>query len=104
MIVYRGMAKTEEFFRRLGRRLREIRRDRGLSQESMILLGFSGKHWQQLEGGRPVTVTTLLRVCEALDVDLASLLKDLDRGIYATAASVRRSALKKVLEKRGKSV
>ncbi len=103
--MYTGrMADTEEFFRRLGRRLREIRRERGLSQESMILLGFSGKHWQQLEGGRPVTVTTLLRACEALDVNLATLLKDLDRGIYATSASLRTSALKTVLGKRRESV
>jgi hypothetical protein len=46
----RRTADTEEFFRRLGKRLREIRRERGLSQGKMILLGFSagtGNSWRK---------------------------------------------------------
>jgi transcriptional regulator with XRE-family HTH domain len=69
-----------QFFRRLGKRVRELRRKRGHSQEDMISFGFSARHWQQIEAGRPITLTTLLRICEALDVRLTTMLAGLDRG------------------------
>jgi len=36
------------------------------------------RHWQQIEAGRPITLTTLLRICEALDVKLTTILAGLD--------------------------
>jgi DNA-binding Xre family transcriptional regulator len=33
----------------------------------MISYGFSVRHWQMIEGGRPITMFTLLRVCEAFE-------------------------------------
>jgi len=67
------------FFRRLGKRVRELRRKRGHSQEDMISFGFSARHWQQIEAGRPITLTTLLRICEALEARLTTILAGLDR-------------------------
>jgi hypothetical protein len=34
----------------------------------MISYGFSVRHWQMIEAGRPITVFTLLRVCEAFGI------------------------------------
>jgi len=48
----------------------------------MISFGFSARHWQQIEAGRPITVTTLLRICEVFHVSIARLLLGLDKGIY----------------------
>jgi transcriptional regulator with XRE-family HTH domain len=48
----------------------------------MEVRGLRAKHWQQLETGRPITVETLLRICQALGVTLAFLVVDLDLGIY----------------------
>ena len=62
----------------MGQRIKEIRRKNGYSQEDMISFGFSARHWQQIEAGRPITVTTLLRICEVLEVNLARLLRGLD--------------------------
>jgi transcriptional regulator with XRE-family HTH domain len=59
----------------------ELRRKRGYSQEDMISFGFSARHWQQIEAGRPITVKTLLRICETLEVTLLRLLRRLDAGI-----------------------
>jgi hypothetical protein len=56
---------------------------RGLSQEDMISFGFSARHWQQIEAERPITVTTLLRICEVFQVPVARLLQALDKGIYS---------------------
>jgi hypothetical protein len=39
----------------------------------MISFGFSVRHWQMIEAGRPFTVTTPLRVCETFDVPLDKL-------------------------------
>jgi transcriptional regulator with XRE-family HTH domain len=66
-----------KFFQRLGLRVRNIRRERGYSQEDMITFGFATRHWQQIEGGRPITVTTLLRIADALDMPLERLVKGL---------------------------
>jgi transcriptional regulator with XRE-family HTH domain len=94
------VANTEKFFRRLGSRLRDLRVERGLSQEDMVLYGFSGKHWQQLESGRPITVTTLLRACETLGVNMETLVRELDHGIYEKGASKATPAVIKNLSAR----
>jgi len=71
-----------KFFLALGQRIRKLRKKHGLSQEDMISFGFSARHWQQIEAGRPITVTTLLRVCEAFHAPLSKLVHGLDRDIY----------------------
>ena len=46
----------------------------------MISFGFSVRHWQQIEARRPITLTTLLRICEAPDVRLTTIVAGLDRA------------------------
>ena len=53
--------------------MRSYRTERELTQEDMISFGFSLRHWQMIEAGRPVTVVTLLRVCDTFDVSLEQL-------------------------------
>ena len=48
----------------------------------MISYGFSARHWQQIEAGRPITVSTLLRVCAVFGASIDRLVHGLDRGIY----------------------
>jgi transcriptional regulator with XRE-family HTH domain len=67
----------EEFFHALGQRIRALRLDGGYSQEDMISFGFSARHWQQIEAGRPITLTTLLRICDTFDIRPERLLKGL---------------------------
>ena len=43
----------------------------------MISYGFSVRHWQMIEVGRPMTVFTLLRVCDAFEVPLENLVAGL---------------------------
>ena len=72
------MANQETFFRALGTRVRELRKKRGYSQEDMLTFGFSTRHWQQVEAGRPITVTTLLRICEVFELPMSKLVRGLD--------------------------
>ena len=59
----------------------------------MIGFGFSARHWQQIEAGRPITVTTLLRICDAFSIRVGQLVEGLDRGIYGKNRNVLRKIL-----------
>jgi transcriptional regulator with XRE-family HTH domain len=76
------VANQQRFFRRLGKRVRELRTKHGHSQEDMISYGFSARHWQQIEAGRAITVSTLLRICAVFKTSVGRLVAGLDRGIY----------------------
>ena len=76
------LTNQQKFFLRFGKRVRELRRTRRHSQEDMISYGFSARHWQQIEAGRPITVSTLLRICAAFETSVECLVRGLDRGIY----------------------
>jgi DNA-binding Xre family transcriptional regulator len=77
-----GVVDHAKFFKALGQRIRDLRRRKRYSQEDMISFGFSARHWQQIEAGRPITVTTLLRVCDVLKIRIGQIVRGLDRGIY----------------------
>ena len=67
-------ARYARYFRALGHRVRSYRVERELTQEDMISYGFSVRHWQMIEAGRPITVFTMLRACEAFSVPPDELL------------------------------
>ena len=48
----------------------------------MIGHGFSARHWQQIEKGRPITVTTLLRICEVFKTPIDRVVRGLDRTAH----------------------
>lgn len=76
------MANQEKFFRALGTRVKALRKKHGYSQEDMLSFGFSTRHWQQVEAGRPITVTTLLRICEVFELPMTKLVRGLDTDVY----------------------
>lgn len=78
----RCVVEHTKFFKALGQRIKELRKRRGYSQEDMIAFGFSARHWQQIEAGRPITMTTLLRICEAFKVQIAVVVRGTDKKIY----------------------
>lgn len=71
------MSDHAKFFILLGKRVRELRKARGFTQEDMIAHGFSARHWQMIEAGRPITLHTLLRISEVLGVGPEDLLAGL---------------------------
>ena len=77
------MTDQERFFRALGQRVRRLRKRAGYTQEDMISLGFSARHWQQIEAGRPITVSTLLRICHVFKCPMERIVRGLDRGMYS---------------------
>lgn len=71
------MLDASKFFEALGKRVRSLRERRHYTQEDMISFGFSARHWQQIEKGRPITMKTLLRITIALDEPLSKLVHGL---------------------------
>ena len=76
------MVDEHKFFSALGARIKSLRKGRRYTQEDMISLGFSARHWQQIEAGRPITLRTLLKICDTFRVPAGRLVGGLDRGIY----------------------
>ena len=76
------MVDRAKFFQALGRRVKGLRKRLGQSQEDMIGFGFSARHWQQIEAGRPITMKTLLRICDAFKVRIAVVVRGTDKGIF----------------------
>lgn len=81
-------AHYRSFFRGLGHEIRACRTARKLSQEDMISFGFSVRHWQMMESGRPITMITLLRVCEAFDIPVEKLVASVAHHLRKDAKSV----------------
>jgi len=77
-----GTEQYAKFFKELGRRVRELREKAGYTQANMESFGFSVRHWQQVESGRPVTMTTLLRVCQVFKIKLDDLVQGLGGDIF----------------------
>jgi transcriptional regulator with XRE-family HTH domain len=67
------MRGEEKFFKALGQRIRTLRKKHEYSQEDMIDFGFSARHWQQIESGRPITVRTLLRIAQTFQIPVTDL-------------------------------
>lgn len=77
------MVDHARFFKAFGQRVKNLRKKRGYSQEDMIAFGFSARHWQQIEAGRPITMTTLLRICDAFEVRIAVIVQGTDNKVYS---------------------
>lgn len=65
------------FFKLLGVRVRHLRLSHGWTQEQMSEFGFSLRHYQQIEFGRPINLKTALRLADAFKVDIARLFRGL---------------------------
>ncbi|HBH48245.1 MAG TPA: XRE family transcriptional regulator [Bacteroidales bacterium] len=58
----------------IGKRIREVRLSKGIRQEDMERLGISYKYFQKVENGRAnVTLKTLEKIAEALEIDSTEL-------------------------------
>ena len=65
----------EKFLLELGRRLRQMRIDRGFTLRAMIVQhGFHLAQWQGFEKGRGISVPSLLRICDVFDLTLEQLI------------------------------
>lgn len=62
-------------FDKLGTRYRKLRLERKMVQEDVLGHGFSVRHYQQLESGRPHSLKTFFRLSKMFNVDPQDLIK-----------------------------
>jgi transcriptional regulator with XRE-family HTH domain len=77
-----------KFFTALGQRIQTLRKRRGFSQEDMISFGYTVRYWQRIEAGKPITLRTLLRICNILGTTAESVVRGL--GPEAVKSPTRR--------------
>jgi transcriptional regulator with XRE-family HTH domain len=89
----RGSGKLDPIDVRLGSVLRELRLSRGLAQAQLAReLDLSFQQVQKYEKGtNRITVSTLLRLCQALGVSAASIVDDLTESPAEPAVKEPRS-------------
>lgn len=83
-------ASLEDLKERIAANVRQRREERGLTQESLAAVArLHGRHLQRIESGAAnVTLESLVRLAEALDVDPTDLLEkpvEVARGALAAA-------------------
>lgn len=66
---------AEKFYKQLGRRVRELRKQAGYTQAEMVAFGFSARDWRQIEAGQPIAVAMLLQICRVFKIKPAELLR-----------------------------
>lgn len=73
--------RREDLTGRVGRRIRALRKARGLGEAEIEARLFNFKYLQRIEAGRVnLTLRTLERLAEILGTDVQSLLVDPDRS------------------------
>ncbi len=86
----RDVHNETEFFKGLGARIKSLREKAGYSQEDMISLGFSVRYWQRVEAGKPITLRTLLRICQVFSTPMHEIVRGLDGQDGRQRSAVRR--------------
>ncbi len=69
------MLNRDKVAKKLANRLRQLRRVKGLSQEVLAFEAGLGRsyYWRVERGSINLTLETLVRLCNALNVDMAEL-------------------------------
>lgn len=68
---------TKIFLERLGNRITALRKSKGISQKELALRMYTDKtNLRKLEKGkRNATVSTLLKICDGLEISMSDLFK-----------------------------
>jgi len=75
-MAYQGvMVEYKIEFGKLGVRYRKLRLERKMVQEDVLAHGFSVRHYQQLESGRPHSLKTFFRVSKMFKINPEVLIK-----------------------------
>lgn len=64
----------KDFCVKFGKRVKNLREKRNWTQEDMMDAGFSLRHYQRIEAGRSVTISTLWKLAKAFRVNPKDLL------------------------------
>ena len=70
--------KEKEFLKKLGKKVRALRHNKGWSLEQTEEFGkLAWRHLQRIESGKNVTMLTMLKISRLYGVSFSDMLKDL---------------------------
>lgn len=68
----------KQFLKTLGRRIKEVRKERGYSLRDMVLQhGYNDSQWRRYERGGPMNLQSLLKIARTFGTSLSDLLNGL---------------------------
>jgi transcriptional regulator with XRE-family HTH domain len=78
MAVEIKVDEYEEFLKALGSRIKQLRKERGLSLRDMVLQhGYNDSQWRKYERGGSINLQSLLKVAKVFEISLSKLLDGL---------------------------
>lgn len=77
-VMEKGSLDDKEYYKRVGERIRKIRKEKNIRQVELALLcDIDKQNMNQIEKvGLNVTLSTLLRITKALNIEMVDLFKD----------------------------
>lgn len=100
--------KLETYFKNLGLLVSKFRKEKGFSLEELgMQIGIDRSAMHRIENGKPITVTTLIKLCLALDKrpkDFFSIDFDFEQAELGGLVKAKKSSKKKTDSKPKKTV
>jgi transcriptional regulator with XRE-family HTH domain len=90
-----------EFLKLLGMRIKQMRKERGLSLRDMVVKhNYHDSQWRRYERGGPINVPSLLKIAKSFGTSLSAIVEGLGEYPAACAGEVKPKAKKKQSESR----
>ena len=90
-----------EFLKLLGTRIKQLRKERGLSLRDMVVKhNYHDSQWRKYERGGPINVPSLLKIAKSFGISLSTLLDGLGEYPAASVAEIKPKIKNKQSESR----
>jgi transcriptional regulator with XRE-family HTH domain len=92
MAVEVKVDEYDKFLKTLGGRIKELRKERGLSLRDMVLQhGYNDSQWRKYERGGSINLQSLLKVARVFGISLSRLLDGLGEYPEKTIAQIQKT-------------
>ncbi len=89
MAVEVKVDEYEQFLKTLGGRIKQLRKERGLSLRDMVLQhGYNDSQWRKYERGGSINLQSLLKVAKVFGISLSKLLDGLGEYPESSIAAI----------------
>ena len=89
MAVEVKVDEYEQFLKTLGGRIKQLRKERGLSLRDMVLQhGYNDSQWRKYERGGSINLQSLLKVAKVFGISLSKLLDSLGEYPAVSIAAI----------------
>ena len=81
----------KQFLKTLGRRIKEVRKERGYSLRDMVLQhGYNDSQWRRYERGGSMNLQSLLKIAKTFGISLSDLLNGLGEYPAVSVSEIKK--------------